>query len=84
MGVELNFSGSFVGGDSGDVTAFDAVFYRLDTVKRGSYCYATVQEEHIVPLGQVPARYYSEAVWQLERATVSSTAVDPNWRKAKG
>ena len=84
IGVELNFSGCFVGGDSEDVTVFDAVFYRSGAVERGSYCYATVQEEHIFPLGQVPARYYSEVVWQLERATASSTETDPNWREAKG
>ena len=53
LGVELNFSGSFVGGDYGDVTVFDAVFYRAGAVERGSYCYATVQPEHILPLGQV-------------------------------
>ena len=84
LGVELNFSGSFVGGDYGDVTVFDAVFYRAGAVERGGYCYATVQPEHILPLGQVPARYYSEVVWQLERATSSSIKTDPNWRQEKG
>ena len=83
IGVELNFSGSFVGGDSSDVTVFDAVFYRAGTVERGGYCYDAPKEENIFPLGQVPARYYSEVVWQLERATASSTETDPDWRRKK-
>ena len=80
MGVELNFSGSFVGGENEAVTVFDAVFYRAGTVKRGSYCYDAPKEENIFCLGQVPARYYSEVVWQLERATASSTETDPDWQ----
>lgn len=83
MGVELNFSGSYVGGDNDDVTVFDAVFYQAGTVEHASYCYDTIQEEHIFPLGQVPPRYYSEVVWQLERATASSTETDPDWRSKK-
>ena len=83
IGVELNFSGSFVGGDNEDVTVFDAVFYKAGTVKRGSYCYDEPQKESIFLLGQVPARYYSEVVWQLERATASSTETDPDWRSKK-
>ena len=83
IGVELNFSGSFVGGDNDDVTVFDAVFYQAGTVQRGSYCYDVPKQENIIPLGQVPARYYSEVVWQLERATASSTGTDPNWRSKK-
>ena len=83
IGVELNFSGSFVGGDNEDVTVFDAVFYKAGTVERGSYCYDAPKKENIFPLGQVPARYYSEVVWQLERATASSKETDPDWRRKK-
>lgn len=83
IGVELNFSGSFVGGDNDDVTVFDAVFYKAGTVQRGSYCYDEPKKDNIFSLGQVPARYYSEIVWQLERATASSTETDPDWRRKK-
>ena len=83
IGVVLNFSGSFVGGDNEDVTVFDAVFYRADVVKYANFCYDTPDEKYILPLGQVPARYYSEVVWQLERATASSTETDPDWRNTK-
>lgn len=83
IGVELNFSGSFVGGENEEVTVYDAVFYKAGTVKRGSYCYDAPGKEDIFALGQVPARYYSEIVWQLERATASSTETDPDWRNKK-
>ena len=83
IGVELNFSGSFVGGENEEVTVYDAVFYKAGTVKRGSYCYDAPGKEDIFALGQVPARYYSEIVWQLERATASSTEIDPDWRNKK-
>lgn len=83
IGVELNFSGSYVGGDNEDVTVFDAVFYKAGTVEHGSYCYDIPKQENVFPLGQVPARYYSEVVWQLERATASSTEFDPDWQNTK-
>lgn len=58
-----------------------AVFYRAGTVERGSYCYDAPREEHIFALGEVPARYYSEIVCQLERATASCTGDDPRLEK---
>lgn len=83
IGVDLNFSGIGVGCEDEEITVFDAVFYDAGTVDRGSYCYDVPQKEHILLLGQVPARYYSEIVWQLERATASSTQTDPDWRGKK-
>ena len=50
---------------------------------RGSYCYDVPQKEHIILLGQVPARYYSEILWQLERATASAAETAPDWRGKK-
>lgn len=83
IGVELRFSGAAVGYDEGeDVTVFDAVFY-TGTINRGSYVYDTIPEGRIVPLGYVPARFYSEIVHQLTRATASSTRSNENWRAEK-
>ena len=80
IGVELRFSGSAVGYDDGEnVTVYEAVFYR-GTVRRGSYIYDEVKKEDIVPLGQVPIRYYSEIIHHLTRATASSTQTNENWR----
>ena len=83
-GVELNFSGCCIGDENETVTVYEAVFYRAGTVKRGSYCYDVPKEEDIFPLGAIPARYYSEVVYQLERATSSSGETDPDWKHRKG
>ena len=75
LGVELYFSGGVVGDDRyNTATVYDAVFYRQDN------CCDEPQEAHIFTLGEVPARYYSEVVYQLERATASSTETDPDWK----
>ena len=81
LGVELNFSGAYIGDENTTVTVYRAVFYQAGTVQRGSYCYDEPKKEDIFALGDVPARYYSEIVYQLERATASSTETDPNWEK---
>lgn len=82
MGVELHFSGACVGfNEEEDITVYDAVFYRSGTVERGSYVYDEPTKENIFALGEIPERYYSEIVFQLERATASSTQTDPDWEK---
>lgn len=84
LSVQLNFSGAFVGsGESETVTVYDAVFYRAGTVEHGSYVYDEPKKEDILPLDQVPARYYSEVVYQLEKATASSTETDPFWKATR-
>ena len=83
LAVELNFSGSFVAYEEESVTVYDAVFYKSGTVNHGSYVYDTPKEEDIFTLSQIPARYFSEVVYQLDRATASSTEYDPDWRQKK-
>ncbi len=43
----------------------------------------TKPKRDIFSLGQIPARYYSEIVWQLERATASSTETDSDWKDSR-
>ncbi len=54
-----------------------------DVVRKvnGSYIYDEIKEEAIVPLNEVPKRYFSEIVYQLTKATASSTEIDTNWKK---
>jgi hypothetical protein len=80
LGVELNFSGSFVGYEEEDVTVYDARFYEAGSIKRGSYVYDEVTEETAITLDKVPARYFSEIIYQLEKATASSQEKDENWK----
>ena len=84
MGVELYFSGCSVGYEyeNTDVTVYDVVFYR-GKASHSSYYYSKQRDENTFVLADVPPRYYSEIVYQLERATASSTETDPEWKKKK-
>lgn len=72
VGVDLEFSGSFVGGENDEVTVYGAKFYKARTVERGSYVYDTVKKENQYALSEVSPRYFSEIVLQLTKATASS------------
>lgn len=80
LGVELNFSGSFVGGMDEEVTIYGARFYKAETIKHGSYLYDEVTLEKAYPLKEVPPRYFSEIVYQLTKATKSSKERVSNWK----
>ena len=79
--VELRFSGAFVGDENDTVTVYDALFYQPGTVKRGSNDYDEPKEADIFDLASIPSRYYSEIIYQLERATASSTEINENWKQ---
>ena len=79
--MELHFSGAFVGGENEDVTVYDARFYQAGAIKRGSYLYDEVKPDTAIPLREVPARYFSEIVYQLTAATAASEERNENWRK---
>lgn len=84
LGVELHFSGSFVGGENDDVTVYDARFYKAGTIERGSYVYDEAGKEKAYFLREVPERYFSEIVWQLTKATASSQEKNGNWKEERG
>ena len=74
MAVQLNFSGTFVGGElEEEITVYGAKFYKPGTVEHGSYVYDEIKKENLYKLGDVSPRYFSEIVYQLEKATASST-----------
>ena len=74
IAVELNFSGTSIGLELEDeITIYGVRFYKPGTVQHGSYVYDTIKKENLYTLGQVNPRYFSEIVYQLEKATASST-----------
>lgn len=81
MGVELHFSGSFVGGGGEDVTVYEARFYKAGTIRRGSYEYDEADDKNSYLLKEVPERYFSEIVLQLSKAVASSKERNENWRR---
>ncbi|MGN0473579.1 MAG: PEGA domain-containing protein, partial [Acutalibacteraceae bacterium] len=81
VSVQLGFSGMYVGGyDDEEVTIFDAVFYKAESVKYGSYIYDKVKPEDLVKISDLPASVYSEIALQITRATAASSEINENWR----
>lgn len=81
IGVELNFQGLFVGDENEDTTVYVLRFYRSDTVKRGSYVYDEIKEKDLLKISEVPSRYFSEILYQVNNSLSSSTGVDENWKR---
>jgi len=84
MGVELHFSGSYVGWHQGDITVYDARFYKAKTIGSGSYGYMDADKKEAYLLQDVSPRYFSEIVRQLTKATASSDERDTDWKKEAG
>jgi len=80
LGVELHFSGTFVGDMDEEVTIYDVRFYKAGTVERGSYLYDEADAEKAYFLKDVPVRYFSEIVLQLTNVMASSTERDEGWK----
>ncbi len=83
LGASLHFSGTFVSCQGEDVTVYDAGFYKAGDVAKEDYSYNNAKENKQIPLKDVPARYFSEIVLQLSKATASSTERDANWKKKR-
>lgn len=70
LGVQVSFSGSFIGGENEDVTVYGAAFYKDGDLKDG-YVYGKEEKEKSLFLKDIPERYFSEIVLQLTKATAS-------------
>ena len=93
LGVELHFSGSYVGGENEEVTVYEARFYNAGgimlsenagvmtgNIRRVSYVYDEANDSNSYYLKEVPERYFSEIVLQLAKATASSKEKNVNWK----
>lgn len=70
IGVELDFSGVFVGDENEEVTVYEAIFYKAGQAHGGDY--GVIKKEDKYRLEEVKPRYFSEIVYQLAKATASS------------
>lgn len=68
IGVELDFSGSYVEGEDEDVMVYCARFYQVEKDKKTEHGYGRRDEEQFYALQEVPKRYFSEIVRQLVKA----------------
>ena len=76
LGVTLRFSGCAAEDEEEAVTVYEAVFYKSGSVQEDE-----ASQTEILTLGRIPARYYSETVYQLTRATAPSVETDPDWKQ---
>jgi hypothetical protein len=80
IGANLEFSGDYVGSQGEEVTIYDLAFYKAGTVERGSYVYDSVKEQHLIKPAQVPARLFSEFLYNVDKAVAAQVGVDENWK----
>ncbi|MCB2313379.1 DUF4132 domain-containing protein [Clostridium tagluense] len=83
IGVELSFSGLSIGFENDEVTVYDLIFYKKGTVKRGSYIYDTIKEQHIIKPSEIPNRFFSEILYQINKAIASKIGINDKWKEEK-
>ncbi len=66
LGAQLEFSGCCIVPFDEDVTIGGVRFFKVGTVERGSYADDEVKDSQAIFLQDVPARYFSEVVLQIE------------------
>lgn len=81
IGAELSFEGLSVGYENEDTTIHLLKFYNAGTVERGSYVYDEIKDKDLIPLSKVPKKFFSETLYQVDKALSSSTGVKEDWRK---
>ncbi len=82
IGVELHFSGAYVGGMNDNVTIYDVRFYKAGTIAHGSYIYDEADKEKAYFLKDVSARYFSEIILQLTKVIPANAQRDETWRES--
>ncbi|MDS0527665.1 DUF4132 domain-containing protein [Clostridium sp. SHJSY1] len=81
--VGLNFSGAPVGYENDEVTVYDLCFYKLGTMSKYAYINKKIQEQNVVELETLPKRFFSEILYQINKALVSKTGTNDKWREEK-
>lgn len=66
-----------------EVTVYDLCFYKLGTMSKYAYANKKTQEENSVSLDTLPERFFSEILYQVNKALVSKTGTDDKWREEK-
>lgn len=80
IGAELQFDYLGVGCEDDETTIYELIFYVAKTVERGSYVYDEVTEENTILPAKVPERFFSEILYDVDRALEAKTGFTANWR----
>ena len=68
LAARVDFSGNYVNGGNEETTVYGVRFYRIGADCPEINIRGAVDEEKACLLKDVPARYFSEVVWQLSKA----------------
>ena len=74
FGVELHFSGCFIGYLNEDVTVEDVRFYKLEDIDADGLFYGG-DIKKAYQIKDIPAKYFSEIALQVERATAQAQGI---------
>lgn len=80
IGVELSFEWLSVGYENEETTIYELTFYRANTVERGSYIYDEIREGNIIVPSKVPERFFSEILYDVDRALEAKIGFIANWK----
>ncbi|MBZ9634561.1 DUF4132 domain-containing protein [Clostridium sp. FP1] len=80
IGAELSFEWLGIGCENEETTIYELTFYRASTVERGSYVYDEISEENIIVPSKVPERFFSEILYDVDRALEAKTGFTSNWK----
>jgi hypothetical protein len=81
--AELRFSGVSVGYENDDVTVYDLSFYKEGTVSKYSYIQDNIYNQNVVSPDTLPKRFFSEILYQVNKATASKIGTNENWKAEK-
>jgi hypothetical protein len=80
IGAELHFEWLSVGYEDEETTIYELIFYKANTVERGSYVYDEVTEENTIVPAKVSERFFSEILYDVDRALESKTGFVASWK----
>lgn len=80
VGAELQFNYLGVGYEDEETTIYELIFYKANTVERGSYVYDEVTDENTIEPVNVPRRFFSEILYDVDRALEAKTGFAANWK----
>jgi len=83
IGAELQFDYLGVGYEDEETTVYELVFYKANTVERGSYVYDEVTDENTIVPVKVPKRFFSEILYDVDRTLEAKTGFVANWKVAR-
>lgn len=78
--AEVNFEGVSIGFGNEDTTVYTIKFYKIEDGKNILNLYDCDKKKYLIKLIDVPEKFYSEVIYNVDTALASSTGFKENWR----